>query len=95
MLYMCINSDVNIQLYIIYNLEVRDKYRRTVLHSACWRGSLDVVKYLVEELGCDVGKIMHYVFLYEWTNVHMHRSWRSYAKDPTEYCTSPWGAVGA
>ena len=36
--------------------DVRDKWDRTPLHDACWRGHIQVVKYFVEVLKVDVGE---------------------------------------
>ncbi len=37
--------------------DVRGKDNWTPLHWACWKGSKDLVQYLVEELKMDVGEI--------------------------------------
>ncbi len=36
--------------------DVRNKVDETPLHDACWRGHIQVVKYLVEVLKVDVGE---------------------------------------
>ena len=36
--------------------DARDKTNQTPLHHACWEGSIQVVKYLVEVLKVDVGE---------------------------------------
>ena len=43
---------------LVLNLfsDVRDKHNSTPLHGACGCGQKEVVKYLVEELKCDVGE---------------------------------------
>ena len=43
---------------LVLNLfsDVRDKQNSTPLHEACCCGRKEVVKYLVEELKCDVGE---------------------------------------
>ena len=37
---------------------MKDKDNWTPLHSACRRGSKEVVQYLVEEQKCDVGELI-------------------------------------
>ncbi len=42
---------------LCFTTDVRDKDNMTPFHWACWRGSKDVVQYLVEERKMDVGEI--------------------------------------
>ena len=37
--------------------DVRDKDNETLLHHACRGGSTEVVRYLVEEMNCDIGEL--------------------------------------
>ena len=41
---------------------MRDKYNNTILHDACSGGHLPVVRYLVEEVKCDVGESVFAVY---------------------------------
>ena len=38
--------------------DVMDKNNQTPLHLACRGGSLEVVRYLVEDVKCDVGELI-------------------------------------
>ena len=40
------------------NTDVRDKDNQTPLHHACRGGSLEVVRYLVEDVKYDVGELI-------------------------------------
>ena len=40
---------------------VRDVDHMTPAHHACWRGHKEVIKFLVEELHCDVGESVYSV----------------------------------
>ena len=41
---------------------MRDKTNRTILHDACYGGHLPVVRYLVEDVKCDVGESVSAVY---------------------------------
>ena len=43
--------------FVCTHKEVRDKNNRSILHYACRGGSKDIVKYLIEELKFDLGKL--------------------------------------
>ena len=63
----------------VYNIttDVRDEYNRTPLHHACWKGNIEVVQYLTQNLKCDVGEF----------NRHMIR--RIYFRLLTVHSTTP------
>ena len=46
----------SVDMYLQFLSDVRTNHNWTALHNACFRGRLEVVKYLVEELKCDVGE---------------------------------------
>ena len=49
---------VVIGFVITLHTDVRDKYEKTPLHTACESGHKEVVQYLVEKVKCDVGEYL-------------------------------------
>ena len=37
---------------------MRGKHDNSPIQFACWRGNLELVQYLAEELKCDVGELL-------------------------------------